>query len=150
MAYQKVEPPPAGTFIGWGNRAKQFVEGVLIDYDETGGRDYSKKPCPLLEIELTRKAASFNKELERTDYDPGEVVMLTCGLANLKKYVKKVAREGLEPGNLIRIELVSFEKVPDGTVKIFEVQVDRSVKAKKPSGRASDDDGDGGDDEPPF
>jgi hypothetical protein len=148
MAFQKVEEPAAGTYIGWGNKAKQFVEGKVLEYDETGGSDYAKKPCPLLEVELTKRAASFNKEGERTNYDPGEVVMLTCGLANLKKYIKKVAREGLKRGNLIRIELVGFENVPDGKVKIFEIQVDRSHEDT-----ATDDHDSGGDDqddEPPF
>lgn len=154
MAFQKVEEPAAGTYIGWGNKAGQYIEGIVLDYSETDGSDYAQKPCPLLEVELTRKAASFNKDGERTNYEPGETVMLTCGLANLKKYIKKVDRDvGIKRGNGIRIELTGFEKVPNGTVKLFEVQMDKSTVATTsgddegsgPSGGAS-----GDDDEPPF
>jgi hypothetical protein len=149
MAFQKVDEPEAGTFVGWGNKKGQYVEGKVLDYAEAGGTDFAKNPCPLLEIELTKRAASFNKENERTNYEPGDVVNLTCGLANLKKYIKKVAREGLSRGNLIRIELVGFEKVPNGTVKLFEIQVDRSVEDTGTS--PADEGGDGDDDgEPPF
>lgn len=151
MAFQKEEAPPAGTFIGWGDRKGQYVEGKILDYAEAGGTDFKKEPCPLLEIELSRPASSFNKEGERTIYDPGTEVMVTCGTANLKKYIKKVARNGIQAGNLIRIELAGFEKVPNGTVKLFEIQIDRSVSAPA-SGDDHDSSSGGGsdDDEPPF
>lgn len=151
MAFQKVDEPAAGTYVGWGNKKGQYVEGIVVDYDESGGRDYAKKPCPLLEIELTRKAASFNKDGDRTNYDPGETVMMTCGLANLKKYIKKVDREvGIKRGNGIRIELTGFERVPDGTVKLFEVQMDKSTEATTSSDNGHGSSAADDDDEPPF
>lgn len=149
MAYKKVEVP-VGSFVGWGKKRGQYVEGKVLDYDPQGGTDFAKKPCPLLEVELTKRAASFDQDNNRTDYDPGETVMLTCGQANLKKSIKAAARDGLKPGNLIRIELVSFEKVPNGTVKVFEIQVDRDHEDKTASSKSDDDDDQGDDDEPPF
>lgn len=150
MAFQKVEEPAAGTYVGWGDKKGQYVEGKVLDYDEQGGTDYAKKPCPLLEIELTRRAASFNKAGDRTNYEPGETIMLTCGLTNLKKYIKKVDREvGIKRGNGIRIELTGFERVPDGTVKLFEVQMDKSTEATSSDSEARDGEP-ADDDEPPF
>lgn len=154
--WEKVEVP-IGTYIGWGNKPKQHVTGTVLDYDEVGGTDFNDKVCPLLEVELTERAASFNKELERTNYDPGETVFLTCGLTSLKRAVKKAE---LKRGDLVKIELDGTEKVDKGTVKIFSIQVARgagkiSDKAAEASpGRLDDDDPGPGapddDDEPPF
>jgi hypothetical protein len=147
MAFQKIEVP-AGNFMGWSNtKTGQVVQGKVLDYSETDGRDYAKDPCPLLTVELNRKATSVNKEGERTVYEPGDELSITCGQANLKKSVKKADRDvGLKRGYLVRVELVQFEKVPDGTVKVFEVQVDSSTGEEH-----SDHDGaSGDDDEPPF
>jgi hypothetical protein len=146
MAFRKIEVP-AGNFMGWSNTKKgQVVEGKIVDYGETDGRDYAKQPCPLLTVELTRKATSVNKEGERTVYEPGDELSITCGQANLKKSVKKADRDvGLKRGYLVRVELVAFEKVPDGTVKVFEVQVDSSTGEDH-----GDPDGGSDDDEPPF
>lgn len=147
MAFQKIEVP-AGNFMGWSNKKTgQVVEGKVLDYSETDGRDYAKDPCPLLTVELSRKATSVNKEGERTVYEPGDELSITAGQANLKKSIKKADRDvGLKRGYLVRVELVSFEKVPDGTVKVFEVQVDSSTGVEEHDGH-----GDGGsDDEPPF
>lgn len=155
MAFQKVEVP-AGNYMGWSStKTGQVFEGKVLEYDEVGGQDYAKKPCPLLTVELTRKATSVNKEGERKVYEPGDELSVTCGQANLKKSVKKAERDyGLKRGFMVRIELVGFEKVPDGTVKVYEVQVDSSTAT------AADDDHEargGGepaasesDEEPPF
>jgi hypothetical protein len=161
MAYETIEVPRT-PFIGWGTREGQFVEGIVTDYDPVGGNDYNGKECPLLEIELVKPAASFNKEGDRTDYKPGETVSMTCGQANLKKAVRK---GNPKPGNMILIKLSGKEKTPNGTVKIYTVQVDRSQsngsnsKASSPSEPPADDSWsgappsdafDGGSDEPPF
>jgi hypothetical protein len=147
--WEKVDVP-VGTYIGWGNKPKQHVTGTVLDYDPTGGTDFNDKVCPLLEIELTERAASFNRDLERTNYDKGEVVFLTCGLVSLKRAIKKAEPER---GDLIKIELESTEKVDKGTVKVFGIQIARgagkvSDKAKAESPAHDDDDDD--DDEPPF
>lgn len=150
--WQKVEAP-RGSYIGWGSRTGQHVTGTVVDYDEHGGTDYAGKPCPLLEIELTERAASFDKELNRTNFDAGELVMLTCGQTALKRHVKKA-----EPkrGDLIQIKLDRTEKSANGTVKLFDVQIARG-QGKVSESVASN--GDGRDDfaqeppedeEPPF
>lgn len=148
MAFKKVEVP-AGNFMGWSNnKTGQVVEGKILDYSETDGRDYAKQPCPLLTVELSRKATSVNKEGERTVYEPGDELSITCGQANLKKSVKKADRDyGLKRGYLVHVELVEFQKVPDGTVKVFEVQVDTSTGVEEGDDHHG---GDSDDDEPPF
>lgn len=149
MAFQKVEVP-AGAYMGWSSsKPGQIVEGKLVEYDERGGSDFAKNPCPLVVLTLTRKAVSVNKENERTDYAPGDELSVTCGLANLKKSIKKADRDfGLARGMGIRIELERFEKVPDGKVKVFDVQVDPSTAIG--DGHAASGGGADDDDEPPF
>ena len=148
--WEKVDAP-RGTYVGWGNKTGQFVQGTVLDYDEHGGTDYAGAPCPLLEIELTERAASFDKELNRSNFDPGELVMLTCGQKALKRHVKKA-----EPkrGDLIKITLDSTEKSAAGTVKLFEVLLKRGAgKISEAAAKATEDGGlgaDNEDDEPPF
>jgi hypothetical protein len=121
VAWKKVEPPPAGHFVGWGVKPTQHVTGEVLSYDETGGSDFGGKSCPQLEIELTERAASFNKKLERTNFEPGEVVLVTCGLYELKRMV--LAAEP-ERGDLIKIVLDGTEDLEGGnTVKRFSMQI---------------------------
>ncbi|WP_298045706.1 hypothetical protein [uncultured Citricoccus sp.] len=115
---------PAGSYVGWGNHQGQFVAGAVLDYEPEGGTDFNDNACPKLTIDLMAPAASFNKAGERTDYDTGEIVVLNCGLANLKRAVKYA---NLEPGDVVRIDLIGFEKVDKGTVKLFEVKVARGA-----------------------
>lgn len=143
---------PRGTFIGWGNKPKQHVTGTVLDYDPTGGRDFNGNVCPQLEVELTERAASFDKELNRTNYDPGEIVFVTCGLVSLKRAVKAAE---LQRGDLIKLLLSGTEKVPNGTVKIFEIKVARgqgkiSAKAQAEESGDYSDQEPPDDDEPPF
>lgn len=148
---------PRGAYIGWGNKKGQHVTGTVLDYDETGGSDYDGDPCPLLEIELSERAASFNKDGERTNYDPGELVMLTCGQVSLKRAVKKADPKR---GDMVKIKLENLVKVSNGTVKEFGIQIARGAgKVKEVSGKpdkastiaadVEDDEADD-DDEPPF
>lgn len=152
MAYQKVEVAP-GNYMGWSNsKAGQVYEGTVVEYDDQGGTDYAKKPCPLLVVTLTRKAVSVDKENDRTEYDVGDELSLTAGQANLKKAIKKAHRDfGLNRGVTVRIELDHFEKVPDGKVKVFDVQVDTSTRDKAATSASADGQSGGDDDdEPPF
>jgi hypothetical protein len=123
MAFQKVEVA-AGNYMGWSNsKAGQVYEGTVVEYDEQGG----------------------------TDYDVGEELSLTAGQANLKKAIKKAHRDfGLNRGVTVRIELDHFEKVPDGKVKVFDVQVDTSTRDTTATSAPADDQGGDDDDEPPF
>lgn len=129
MAYEDVEAP-VGQFISWGTKKGQHVTGEVLDYDETGGNDFGNNPCPLLEVKLSEKAASINKDGERVDYPAGEIVMLSCGQASLKR---KVKRANLKRGDLVKITLSDMLKVSNGTLKEFTVQVDRSNRASDSS-----------------
>lgn len=132
----------AGGFIGWGTRTGQHVTGRVIDYSIDGGTDFNGNKCPQLSIELTEKAASFNKEGDRTDYDPGEIVNITCGQASLKSTIR---RTDPAVGDLIKILLTDLVKTANGTAKVFEIKIARGAAASaKPAAAPVDDD------EPPF
>lgn len=131
---------PAGSFIGWGNKKGQHVTGRVVDYSIDGGTDYDGNKCPLLAIELTEPAASFNKDGERTDIDAGEIVQITAGQVKLKAQVRKADPR---PGDLMKIELMSVERTAAGrTLKDFDVKIARGAGTSK-AAKADDD-------EPPF
>lgn len=116
-------PVPRGSYIGWGNTPGQHVTGKVLDYDPTGATDFDDKPCPGLEIELTEAADSYNKALERTTFDAGETVQLSCGLVSLRKAVRKA---DLHSGDLVKITMFNIEPLKGGkTVKEFGIKVAR-------------------------
>lgn len=115
---------PRGAFIGWGERVGQHVTGKVIGYDDRGGTDFNDNPCPQLTVELTEKAASFNKQGERSDFDAGEMVILNCGQVSLKRAVRAAS---LETGDLVKIELSNLVKVDKGQVKEFSIKVARGA-----------------------
>lgn len=115
---------PRGAYIGWGARTGQHVTGKVLAYEERGGTDFAGDPCPRLDVELTERAASVNKEGERFDHDAGELVVLNAGQVSLKRAVRAAA---LEAGDLIKIELVNLVKTPNGTVKEFSIKVARGA-----------------------
>lgn len=115
---------PKGAYIGWGTTTGQHVTGKVLAYDETGGTDFNGNPCPQLSVELTEKAASFNKEGERTDFDAGELVVLNCGQVSLKRAVRAAA---LNTGDLVKIELANLVKTANGTVKEMAIKVARGA-----------------------
>lgn len=131
-AWEKVEIPQSSGFIGWGVREGQHVTGKVVDYDPTGGRDFGGKACPQIEVELTEKASSFNKRLERTFHEVGERVTVTCGLYELKAGI-----EAADPavGDLIKMVLDGTEELDNGnTVKRFSLQIARGKgKAGRPN-----------------
>lgn len=147
--WEKVDVP-RGAYVGWGNKKGQHVTGTVLDFDPTGGTDFNSKECPVLEVELTEKAASFNKDGERVDFDPGENVMLTCGQVSLKRAVKKADPKR---GDMVKITLESLVKVTNGTVKEFGIQIKRgagSISTTNSEPADDDSSSDAGDDEPPF
>lgn len=112
---------PLGSFIGWGNTPGQHVTGIIKDYDATGGTNFNGEPCPSIGIELTEKAASFTKDGERTDYEPGDMVRLNVGQANLKSKVTR-AEPPLGVGQEIKILFDGTERTSSGnTVKLFKL-----------------------------
>jgi hypothetical protein len=136
---------PSGSFIGWGVKPGQHVTGRVVEYSIDGGTDYNGGKCPQLAIELTDKAASFDKEGARTDFDAGELVNLTCGQVKLKAAVRKADPN---PGDLLKIELTSVERTKNNnTLKEFSIKIARGagVSAGKPAVETVPND-----DEPPF
>lgn len=137
---------PSGSFIGWGAKKGQHVTGRVVEYAMDGGTDFNGGKCPLLSIELTDKAASFNKEGERTDHEPGSLVNITAGQVKLKSVI---TRADPTPGDLIKVELTGVTKTANGnTLKEFDIKIARGAGGKvapKPAAAAEVDD-----DEPPF
>lgn len=115
---------PHGSFIGWGEYPGQHVTGKVLDYDPRGGTDFNNEVCPQLTVELVEPAASFNKQGERTDYPAGDLVLVTCGLVSLKRAIKAADPS---PGDVVKILIEGLERVPNGTVKVFKLQIARGA-----------------------
>ncbi|MGA7053375.1 MAG: hypothetical protein WBZ37_19310 [Mycobacterium sp.] len=124
---------PRGQYIGWGNDVGQNVTGSVLDFDPHGATTVAGDPCPLLEIELSEIAASFDKEGNRVDYPIGDVVCLSVSQKNLQRGIKKAQ---LRAGDLVKIELTDKERSANGTVKIFTVQVARGAGKPRSNGTA--------------
>jgi hypothetical protein len=110
---------PRGSFISWGSQPGQYVKGQVVEYQPAGGSDFNGQDCPQLTLELTEPTVSVNKEGVTTNIAAGELVVLNCGLKNLKKAVQAAQ---LEPGMLAHITFASTLKVDKGTVKVFEIR----------------------------
>lgn len=137
---------PSGSFIGWGTRKGQHITGRVVEYAIDGGTDFNGSKCPLLSIELTDKAASFNKEGERTDHEPGSLVNITAGQVKLKSVI---TRADPSPGDLLKVELTGVTKTANGnTLKEFDIKIARGAGGKVAPKAAAVAEVD--DDEPPF
>lgn len=138
---------PQGAFVGWGDAKGQHVTGKVLEYAERGGTDFNGGTCPLLTVELTEAAASFNKAGQRTDFPAGDLVNITCGQASLKRAVKAAA---LEAGDLVKITLEDFTKTQNGTVKVFGIKVARGAGGPVSAPATASAGFSGADEEPPF
>ena len=115
---------PRGSFLSWGNHVGQHATGKVLDYLSGGGTDFAGEPCPQITLELIEPAASFSKDGERTDFPAGELVVLNCGQASLKRAVRAADPT---PGDVIKITLQEFAKTSNGTAKIFAIQIARGA-----------------------
>lgn len=146
ISWEDIEVP-RGAYISWGTKAGQHVTGKVLDYSPDGGTDYNNDPCPSIAIELTETAASINKQGERSNHDPGEIVQLNAGQVSLKRALRAADPS---PGDLVKITLDNLVKTDKGEVKEFGIKIARNNgkpagKAKPAAAAAIDDD-----DEPPF
>lgn len=133
---------PRGAYISWGTKPGQHVTGKVLEYALDGGTDFAGNRCPSITIELTEKAASINKEGERTDFDPGEIVQLNAGQVSLKRALRAADPS---PGDLVKIELQNLVKTSNGSVKEFGIKIARGAAvSSKPADSSSDND------DPPF
>jgi hypothetical protein len=136
---------PRGAYLGWGAKKGQHVTGKVLEYSPDGGTTFAGDPCPSATIELTEKAASFNKDGERTDHDAGTIIQLNAGQVSLKRALRAADPN---PGDLIKITLVNLAKTDKGSVKEFDIKIARgSANSAKPKAAQADP---LDDDEPPF
>jgi hypothetical protein len=133
---------PKGAYIGWGNKPGQHVTGKVLEFSHDGGTDFAGNRCPSIAIELTEKAASINKDGDRTDYDAGEIVQLNAGQVSLKRALRAADPS---PGDLVKITLDNLVKTANGTVKEFGIKIARGAGAASKPAAAAD-----GSDDPPF
>lgn len=115
---------PRGAFISWGTTIGQHVTGKVLAFDVAGGSDFNGNSCPQLSIELTEQAASINKAGDRFDHATGDLVVLNCGQASLKRAVLAAQPNA---GDLIKITLAGLEKAKQGQVKVFDIKVARGA-----------------------
>lgn len=111
-----------GTFIGWGTLPGQYVQGEVISFDAEGGTDPNGLRVPEIAINLTEEAASFRKG-ERTNIEPGTLVQVTASQKSLKR---DLVQARVNPGDLIRIELIKLVQTAKSPAKVFDVKVKRN------------------------
>jgi hypothetical protein len=133
---------PKGAYIGWGSKPSQHVTGKVLEFSHDGGTDFAGNRCPSIAIELTEKAASVNKDGDRTDYDIGEIVQLNAGQVSLKRALRAADPS---PGDLVKITLENLVKTPNGIVKEFGIKIARGAGTSTKPAAAAD-----GSDDPPF
>jgi hypothetical protein len=141
--WEEVEVP-RGAYISWGTKAGQHVTGRVVDYNLTGGNDFNDQPCPQIAIELTEPSASINKDGERTNFEPGELVQLNAGQVSLKRALRAADPS---PGDLVKITLSDLVKTAKGTVKEFSIKIARGAAVSSPSEPAA---AQNDSDDPPF
>lgn len=114
---------PRGAYIGWGERPGQKVIGEVLSYGDSDGTDFDGKTCPQVSVVLTAEAHSHSKQEGWSKFDAGELVVINCGQASLKRAVQ-AAR--LTPGDLMLLEMTGIEPLKGGkTVKVFSIKVKR-------------------------
>lgn len=134
---------PRGAFIGWGERPGQKVIGEVLSYGDTDGTDFDGKVCPQISVVLTAEAHSHSKTEGWSKFPAGELVVINCGQASLKR-AALAAR--LHPGDLMMLEMSGIENIKGGkTVKVFSIKVKRgtgqlSQSAQDAMGRQADKD----------
>jgi hypothetical protein len=120
---------PRGAYVGWGDRPGQSITGEVLDYSDDGGTDFDGRSCPQVSIILTEQGHSHSKQDGWSSFNAGELVVINCGQASLKRAVQ-TAR--LRPGDLCKITMQGIENIKGGkTVKVF------GIKVKRGSGQSS-------------
>lgn len=116
---------PRGAYIGWGEKPGQKVLGEVLSYGDADGTDFDGKTCPQVSVVLTAEAHSHSKQDGWSKFDAGELVVINCGQASLKRAVQ-AAR--MSPGDLMLLEMSGIEPLKGGkTVKVFSIKVKRGT-----------------------
>jgi hypothetical protein len=97
--------PSSGTYVQWG-KPGQVVEGTLLEISLTAGRAFDESECPELRIDTA---------------DGTQIV--TCGQANLRRWVNQQNLAQYHVGGPIRIEYLKDEPLAGGkSYKSFNVK----------------------------
>lgn len=119
---------PAGSYIGWGNWPGQYAMGIVISYGDNDGTTQKGEPCPETTLELVEPAASFDKQGNRTDYQPGAIVQITHSQVSSKKAARAA---DAKPGDLVKYTLSEYlvgQGKEGGDVKVFSVNIVRNYR----------------------
>ena len=120
---------PRGAYISWGETpGVQELIGRVVDYTHSGGTDFAGNPCPQVSLELRAPTFSVNKQGQRTEHQPGDLVVMNAGLVSLKRAVLAMQ---MQPGDLIKITFARLVPTSTGTVKEFDVQIARGAGANQ-------------------
>jgi hypothetical protein len=113
-------------FIGWAAEIGQNVTGKVLSVG--AGKDVNGVECPELQIEVSQLTETYVKG-QRSEFEAGTVVTLTCGLSNLKK---QIAAAQLRAGDLVNITLESLYPTAKSPAKIFNIKVARGAAPVAP------------------
>lgn len=114
---------PRGAYIGWGEKPGQKVLGEVLSYGDDDGTDFDGKKCPQVSVVLNAEAHTHSKTDGWSKIAAGELAVINCGQASLKRAVQ-TAR--LNPGDLMMLEMKDIEPLKGGkTVKVFGIKVKR-------------------------
>lgn len=123
--YEKVEVPQ-GRFIGWAAKVTKPPQEVIVkvlEYDPEGGKTANGTIVPQFSGTLVRDATNYrDKGTERETLNAGELVTVTCGIANLRKGIKAAEPK---PGDTVKMVFSDTYETRDGTGKVIEVYIKR-------------------------
>lgn len=119
--------PPRGNFVGWGTEPGQHVTGEVVSFDARGGTDPDGENCPELVVKLTEPAFSMRKG-DRTDFNVGEVVTVTCAQGKSKQtgnvygLRRDIVTVNPQRGQLVKILLESLRQTAKSPQKNFDIK----------------------------
>lgn len=119
MPEWKKVPVPQGRFIGWGQKGQSVTIDVL-DFDPTGGSDFNGNSCPQLTGTLVEDCDNYtDKGTKKERLKAGEMVVVTCGQANLRKGILICDPKR---GDLVRLTFTDTYQTGKGDGKVIEVE----------------------------
>jgi hypothetical protein len=125
--YEKVEVPQ-GRFIGWGRKPTTPPQTVIVkvsEYDEAGGKTPppNSTVVPQFSGTLLEDADNYRDAgTEKEQIKAGELVTVTCGIANLRKGIKAAEPH---PGDTVKLVYNDQYDTAEGKGKVIEVFIKR-------------------------
>jgi hypothetical protein len=127
--YTKVEVPQ-GRFIGWGRKVTTPPQTVIVkvsEYDEQGGKTPppQNNVVPQFSGTLVEDADNYRDAgTEKETIKAGELVTVTCGVANLRKGIKAAEPR---PGDTVKLVYNDQYDTAEGKGKVIEVFIKRGA-----------------------